>query len=203
MRNHWFDVGMILGAFLVGYLLWSRPVGIELLLWLSLLSLFIHQVEEYRFPGYFPGMINSWLFSSQRPERYPLNSQTSLVVNVGVGWCSYFLAALFGTDCLWLAIATILVSVGNIFAHTFVFNRKGKTHYNPGLLTSLVLFLPIAVLFFTTIIREERASLVDWIVGIVLGFVLNYIGIVKLIDWMKNEDSPYVFPVRCMPPNRK
>lgn len=203
MRNHWFDLGVILGGFLICGLFWMKPTGVQLVLWVSLLSLFVHQFEEYRFPGYFPGMINVWLFESDRPERYPLNSQTSLIVNVVVGWFSYLLAALFASQWLWLGIATILVSLGNVFAHTVLFNRKGGTYYNPGLLTCWLLFVPVIVWFFVTVFREGLANTVDWVIGIPLGVVLNYVGIIKLIDWLRDKDSPYVFPVRCMPPERK
>ncbi|MBC2600523.1 HXXEE domain-containing protein [Puniceicoccus vermicola] len=200
LRNHWFDLGPFLGLGLLGFVWGAEYTGLPLILWISLVSLFFHQFEEYRFPGYFPGLINTTLFGSDRPERYPLNAQTSLAVNVGMGWMTYFLAAVFAEAALWLGIATILVSVGNVFAHTIVFNRKGKTFYNPGMLTAFVLFLPIVIWFFVEIVSTGAATWVDWGIGIPLGFVLNYVGILKLIDWMKNRESPYGFPRRCMVP---
>ena len=69
-----------------------------------------------------------------------------------MGWLFYFLAALFGEKVLWLGMATILVSAGNFVAHTFLFNIKGKTFYNPGMLTADLLFLPIAVYFFMLVV---------------------------------------------------
>jgi hypothetical protein len=53
--------------------------------WLSLISLFLHQAEEYRYPGYFPGMVNLVMFASPQPDRYPLNTNTALIVNVVIG----------------------------------------------------------------------------------------------------------------------
>ncbi len=163
--------------------------------------MFIHQFEEYRYPGYFPGMMNSALFSSQEPDRYPLNPNTALIVNVTVGWLFYFLAALFGEKALWLGIATILVSTGNVFVHTFLFNIKGKTFYNPGMVTADILFLPIAVYFFILVFQGRLASPVDWIVGIALGIALNYFGILKMVDWLKDKNTAYIFPRRFLPPN--
>ncbi len=41
-----------------------------------------------------------------------------MLVNVVVGWVSYLLTAVFAERALWLGIAAILVSFGNLVAHT-------------------------------------------------------------------------------------
>jgi len=203
LRLHWFDLGLVLAVVAGVFLFLFRPSGLPLLLWLSLATLFLHQFEEYRFPGYFPGMMNAVMFSSQQPDRYPLNTQTALIVNVIVGWLSYFLAAVFNEHAVWLGIASLLVSVGNFIAHTFLFNFKGKTVYNPGMLTAILLFLPMSVVFFSWVIQHHAASPLDWIVGIVLGIALNTIGVFKTIDVMKNKKTSYIFPARCLVPGQQ
>ena len=200
MRQHWFDIGLVLALVASISLFFTTLSAVSLVLWLSLIALFVHQFEEYRYPGYFPGMLNLVLFASKLPDRYPLNSNTALLVNVLIGWLFYALAAVFGERVIWLGIATILVSVGNIVAHTFLFNLKGKTFYNPGMITAVILFLPIALYFFFLIAQESSATSLDWILGIGLGIALNYVGILKLIDWLKDEQTAYVFPKRCLPP---
>ncbi len=198
LRLHWFNVGLGL-ALLTGIFLALVPLSpLAFLLWLSLISLFLHQSEEYRYPGYFPGMVNSVMFASQQPDRYPLNTNTALIVNVLIGWLTYFLAAVFAENAIWLGIATILISAGNFIAHTFLFNLKGKTRYNPGMLTADLLFLPIVVIFFTLVIRSGLATPLDWAIGIPLGVALNYLGILKLIDLLKDKNTPYIFPKRFM-----
>jgi hypothetical protein len=202
MRLHWFDVGIVFALITGSFVLLNKLNPVSLLLWLSLISLFLHQFEEYRYPGYFPGMMNTVMFSSKQPDRYPLNTNTAFIINVFIGWLSYLLAAFFGERALWLGIATILVSVGNFIAHTFLFNIKGKTFYNPGMLTAIVFFLPIAVYFGYLLIQGDLATPIDWIVGIILGIVLNFIGILKLIDWLKDENTEYIFPKRFLLPSR-
>jgi hypothetical protein len=192
-------LAVVVGA----WMLVTHPTGLALLLWLSLITLFLHQFEEYRYPGYFPGMLNSVLFSTRQPDRYPLNAQSALIVNVIVGWLFYFLAAVFNEKAIWLGIATILVSVGNFIAHTFLFNIKGRTVYNPGMLTAIVFFLPLSVYFFSWVVHNHAASMLDWTFGFVLGIALNYIGIIKIIDWMKDPNTPYVFPARCLVPGQQ
>lgn len=205
LRLHWQDVGI--GFAIIGGMVLATVAkqidSFSILLWLSLISLLVHQFEEYRYPGYFPGMVNSVLFKSAKPDRYPLNTNTSLIVNVIVGWLAYFLAAFFGRHAIWLAMGTILVSAGNCIAHVFLFNIRGKTLYNPGLLTSVLLFLPIVIVFFKQIVQYHLASPSDWVCGIVLGIFLNVVGIVKLIDWLKDEHTPFIFPNRCLIPKER
>ena len=198
MRLHWFDVGLGLALLTGVFVFMNKPNPLSLLLWGSLISLFLHQFEEYRYPGYFPGMMNTVRFSSKHPDRYPLNTNTALIVNVVIGWLAYLLAAVFGEKALWLAIATILVSMGNFFAHTFLFNIKGQTLYNPGMVTAILLFAPIAVYFGYFLLQGNLATFMDWVVGILLGLALNYFGVLKLIDWLKDEETEYVFPKRFL-----
>ncbi len=202
LRMHWFDIGIALAAAVGGFLLETHITGIALLLWLNLIALFLHQFEEYRYPGYFPGMMNRVMFASPQPDRYPLNPQISLIVNLVIGWLAYFLAAVFAEKAIWLGIAAILVSAGNFIAHTFLFNIKGRTRYNPGMLVAILLFLPLVVAFFILVIQQHAASPLDWILGIVLGLALNYIGILKMIDWMKDGKTPYFFPARFLVPGK-
>lgn len=202
LRKHWFDLGGLLAIITAVYVLdsYHKMTTQQLILWLSSVSLFIHQLEEYRYPGYFPGMVNSAMYNSNQPDRYPLNTQTSLIVNVVMGWLAYLLAALFGSRLEWLGIATVLISLGNFFAHTIMFNIKGRTWYNPGMLTGIVLFLPIAIWYYSTIISDPHTTMTDWLIGVPLGIVLNFLGIVKLIDWMADRNTTYVFENRQLRP---
>lgn len=202
MRLHWFDVGLALALVTGGIAFSGSLAPLSTLLWVSLISLFLHQFEEYRYPGYFPGMMNTVMFSSKQPDRYPLNTNTAFIVNVMVGWLSYLLAAIFAEKSIWLGIATMLVSVGNFFVHTFLFNIKGKTLYNPGMLTAIGLFAPIAAYFGYLIIQGHLATPLDWVVGVILGIVLNAVGILKMIDWLKDENTEYIFPERSLMPDR-
>lgn len=203
MRQHWFDLGLVFVLIVGVWLIFVQVNPISLLLWINLIALFLHQFEEYRYPGYFPGMMNTVMFSSNQPDRYPLNANTALFVNVIVGWLAYFLAAVFAEKALWLGMATVLVSAGNFIAHTFLFNIKGKSRYNPGMFTADIFFLPISVYFFILIFRGNIATTVDWILGIALGIALNYIGILKMIDLLKDKNTSYIFPKRFLPPNIK
>ncbi|MBB6734149.1 HXXEE domain-containing protein [Cohnella zeiphila] len=205
LRKHWFDLGFLL-AVLVSLFVgvrYDRFSELQALLWISLITLWLHQFEEYRYPGYFPGMMNKVMFKSEQPDRYPLNSNTSLVVNVYLGWSLYLLAALMAERAIWLSMASILVSLGNFLAHSFIFNIRGRTRYNPGMATANLLFLPLTVGFFYLIHHQHLVSPLDYVIGVPFGIVLNYVGILKTIDWMKDERTSFIFPKRSLPPDNR
>lgn len=206
LRNNWYDFGALLSIIVSIYIFKSHInlTSYQTLMWLSLVSLFLHQFEEYRIAGTFPGMVNAVLYNSKMPDRYPLNTNTALYVNVFVGWTFYFLAAILAERAIWLGIATILVSVGNTIAHTIVFNFKGKTIYNAGLATCWLVFMPCAYFFVSTINTHHLATIIDYCIGIPLGIILNVVGILKLIDWLADKNTTYIFNDRnLLPKDRK
>jgi hypothetical protein len=86
LRKHWYDLGGILAVIVLVYICVniSSLTDYELLMWLSLVGLFFHQMEEYRIAGTFPGMINTVMFNSNIPDRYPLNTNSAFIINVFV-----------------------------------------------------------------------------------------------------------------------
>ena len=205
ITRHWYDAGAVLSIGVLVCLFQAKDLSnYDYVMWLSLVSLFWHQLEEYRIVGTFPGMVSRVMYQSDLPDRYPLNALTSAYINVLVGWLSYLLAALLGKDAVWLGIATILVSLGNTVAHTIVFNVKGKTFYNAGLATCWLFFVPCIYFFFATIHKEQLVTVTDYLIGVPLGIVLNVVGILKLIDWFADRETKYVFDQRnVLPVDRK
>jgi hypothetical protein len=192
MERHWFDVGGVLGIALAIWLGFTATEmsALTLLLWLSLLSLLAHQVEEWRWPGWFPGMLNVVLFRSTDPWRFPLNTRSGLVVNVVVGWAGYLLAALLAERALWLGLATILVSLGNCILHLAVIPVRGRMPYNPGMVTSLLFFLPLVVWFAIEALPMMSAA--EIVIGLVAGVILNIGGVIGVIRALESPDaSPF------------
>ena len=174
------------------YILAVPLTSVRGILCLSLMALFLHQAEEYRWPGNFRVMLNTVLYKSTWPDRYPLNARSALLVNVGMGWTAYALAAVLCEHALWLGIATMLVSAGNVVGHVLLFNIKGRTLYNPGMATAVVLFAPLVGWFFWEIMTTGRASVWDYVIGIPLGILLN-LSIVGIIRWGADRSLAWGF----------
>lgn len=137
------------------------------------------------------------MFNSKTPDRYPLNTNTALLINVGLGWLLYVLAIIFASHAVWLAIVTITISAGNFIAHTFMFNIKGKSHYNPGMLTSILLFLPMTIYFFIYLASHNLLHTNTLVIGLVLGAIVNYFGILRMITLLAQKKTKHVFrPLR-------
>ncbi|MEO6902397.1 MAG: HXXEE domain-containing protein [Bacteroidia bacterium] len=198
LRKHWFDIGGFLALITLIFMYFNFRTlsNFQLLMWLSFVSLFFHQLEEYRIVGTFPGMLNTAMYKSKTPDRYPLNSNTALYINLVVGWFVYFLAALFSEKAIWLCIAAILISLGNIIAHTFLFNIKGKTFYNAGMATCWLLFAPCIYFFIKIIYTNNLVTNKDYLIGILLGIVLNIFGVLKPIEWFADKKTIYIFEQR-------
>lgn len=205
LRKHWYDIGALFAIVVLAFVFTNYKTlnDYQFLMWLSLVSLFLHQLEEYRYAGTFPGMINKVMFHSSEPDRYPLNANTALIINVIVGWLFYFFAAFFGEKTMWLGLATILVSFGNFIAHTFLFNIKGKTFYNAGMITAWIFFLPCIYFFFYLVNKGHLMSTYDYVIGISLGIILNVVGVLKMIDWLKDKNTKYIFPQRNLLPSER
>lgn len=204
IRNHWFDIGGIAAIVMLAVLLFSyqKLSDYQLLMLLNLTALILHQLEEYRWPGTFPGMLNRVMFNSDLPDRFPLNSNTSLIINVFAGWTIYLLAIIAGSSFVWMGMAAILISLGNIVAHTFVFNLKGKTLYNAGLISCWLFFAPCVFFFFKIIHQQDLVSAIDYMIGIPLGIAINIFGVLKPIKWFADRDTKYIFEKRQLLNNR-
>lgn len=194
-RNRWYLIGFCLAVCGIIFLIvWHKYLSdLRVLLTISLITLLLHQFEEYHFPGYFPRMLNTTLFKSKLPDRFPLNSNTAWIINVWIGWLLYAVTIIFADKAMWLATATIVVSAGNVLAHALLFNLKGKTIYNPGMVTALVLFLPVVTYYFIFISQHHLLHLNDLLFGIAIGLVINYFGVLKLITLFGNKKTHYVF----------
>lgn len=68
---------------------------IKVLLALSFVAILVHQFEEYRWPGYFAGLFNVVIFNSDIPDRYPLNTQSAMVINILIAYVFYLLPVFF------------------------------------------------------------------------------------------------------------
>ena len=193
----WYEVGgfaSLLVLMYAAYLFLYMDLTMEAILVFNFFSLLLHQFEEYGYPGWFPGMFNRWVFGSGYSLHYPLNKISSWIVNVFFGWGIYVSSILWASQFPALGMACILLTSSNILAH-FGFSIKARKLYNPGLLTSLFLFLPTVILFFIFVDPINSFSNQVFWNGILLG-VISISAVPLTVLAFANEKSRFEFGAR-------
>lgn len=194
LRHYWQDIGGIIGVGVCVILLfhYQQMQELQVILWLNFVAILFHQFEEYRWPGYFPGVFNIVIFKSASPDKYPLNSHSAMVINIVIAYGFYLLPIIF-TDQIWMGLAPIFMGFFQLLWHGGFANLKIKGIYNPGLVAVILLHMPIGGWYINYITTHKLVTSYDWILGIAYFIVATYVLIVKGNIWMKNEKSIYSF----------
>jgi Protein of unknown function with HXXEE motif len=203
-RDNWFNVGAVLamaiaGALALSHRRLSRP---RLFSALNLAALMVHQFEEYGFPGYFPGMLNAGVFKSDKPERYPLNTNSALIVNAVVGYPFYLLPVLFPKRRSF-GLAPVLLGFAQALFHGIVPPLRAKTPYGPGFLSAFFLHVPIGAKYIREAASERPLGRGEWVRAALYMVAFAALGIGAPLQLLRNEESPYRFTERQVGPYGK
>lgn len=183
---------------------WNQLDWASRFLYFPGIGLVLHVLEEWRFPGGFHYIYNLTR-NSDVPDRYPMNQVSDMLTNFGALIVFFgsitFNEIIIGVTPIF-AIASFLFCVVEVIGHTFFsirsnkfFNTKGKKIiYNPGFLTTYLVFLPVSIdfiyIFATGILQTV---LTDWLLGVVLLGILGLLLIVLPERALQNKNSPYPF----------
>ena len=102
----------------------------------------LHQIEEHLWPGGFRQFTNAHVFKSGS-DRWPLDIGGVALVNIGYVWLPLALAAAWPGPLRWLGLGWVGLTLINGISHIATSVRFRI--YNPGLVTSIVLFLPFTI----------------------------------------------------------
>jgi len=144
----------------------------QLLLWIHLPFLMIHEIEEYVLsPLSFKEFFNlKTPFGSKTDPNYPLDEGYVFQVNIVIAWPVIIIGAILANIAPWIGFSMILFELTvNNFMHTIGF-QTGKPTYNPGLITNSVLLLPLATITF--IAALQFFNWYDWVLSVITGAVL-------------------------------
>jgi Protein of unknown function with HXXEE motif len=102
----------------------------------------LHQIEEHLWPGGFRQFTNAHVFESGSDD-WPVDAGGVALVNIGYVWLPIAVAVIFPQTLRWLGLAWIAFTLVNAIIHIATSIRcRG---YNPGVVTSIVLFLPFTI----------------------------------------------------------
>ena len=136
------------------YLFLYKQNFLLFLIWLQTLVYWIHQFEEYVYPGGFAYFFNRRLLGSDQDD-WPVTKMFSLWINLPIIFVAFPLSAMLaGIYGLSWGIWTAYFSVLNALSHVGMFLRFG---YNPGFFVSLLLNIPVGI--FTIYLFFDKGSI--------------------------------------------
>lgn len=186
MVDHWMKVGAFIAPVVVffGFKLRDEnssrwPVDIGLMACLLAAAYLVHQVEEHwvdllgrEYPLY--DYLNELIANLFGSEKYGILDRRGIFyINAGMVWTAGFLAILVAPKRPFPTLAMSGVMFVNAVAH--VINAVLSTSYNAGLATSLVVFLPLSIIFFFGMYRASKASTPHILVALLWGFLAHVI----------------------------
>lgn len=157
----------------------EKPDKVFVLNFVLLLAYLAHQFEEhgvdlYGRMYYFHEYANA-ILSLQGASLTPL---MILKINSVAVWFACFLALWGGRKYVWpgLAVGSLVICNGALH----IANAVNSGEYNPGLATSIVVFLPLAVIYFREICAECGLGWKSVVLALAYG-VLNHLSLPSLI----------------------
>ncbi len=157
---------VVIDSFMYNYL-----SAYQTFMWLNLAFLFFHEFEDYILnPNGFKHFFNYHSGFATKPHKAnePMSEKVIFAIN-GCAWVWAILAAVFATSLPWLGISFLITnSLVNCFAHTVLFQLSHKS-YNPGLITVVLLFIPLYTTILWYTIAFSILTAASWALAIVIG----------------------------------
>ena len=195
IRDNWYRMGLVAFAAMAVAVIALAPEmdATQRILLLSLMSLPLHQYEEYALPGGGPVVINRYFYGeADNYRRFPGNWNSIMVVNLSA-YVFYILALAF-PQLTWLGMATMLFNLYQVLGHCIQMNLKMGTWYNPGMATSVFLFLPISACYIAVVVGSGQMLATDWALAVACFALIAAVSVVLPVQAMKRADSPYPIP---------
>jgi hypothetical protein len=195
LRLHWYHVGGVLFvalAYFMGF--WGDHFSrIQVILTYSFMAMLLHQFEEYGMPGGFPGIANVLLMDEkQAPDRYPLNANQVLISNVFLTYPFYVIPILF-PHVIWLGVMQIGQGLIQVPFHGLVMNLKMKSPYNPGMISCVLLQLPIGIYYIWYVRANNLATTSDFVFGSIAALLSIFVLWLGPIALLRSRQSKYPF----------
>lgn len=169
LRDHW-----VYGGFLAGIMLLVLTPALSsgwppalVLIWLQLPLYMLHQYEEHD-ADRFRLFVNTVVGGG----RDVLTRMDVFIINIAGVWGVDALAFLLAAWVhLGLGLIAVYLSLVNAVAHCA--QAIALRRYNPGLITSVVLFLPLGVLTLWVLSGNAQVTAADHLIGLGLAILIH------------------------------
>ncbi|MBB6482254.1 HXXEE domain-containing protein [Spirochaeta isovalerica] len=189
LKENWANTGLLLAFYLTIFLVvFVRKSNFAVFLILLQTPLYmLHQAEEYIFPGGFGPFFNRDIFGVEQ-DNEPIGSGFIFAINMSYIWILLplfgFLSVLNPELGLWIPYFTIFAGVSHI-----ALAIKARKLYNPGLIVSLLLNIPVGT---AVVLYFMRAGYIDsffinihFPIGLGLNLLLPVIGSILYKSYKK------------------
>ena len=154
------------------------------LIWMQTPVYWVHQFEEYIYPGGFVAFFNKKALGSKRGD-WPLTKTYAFWINVPIIFIGFpFSAILAGLVNISIGIWTAYFSVLNALSHAGMFFKHG---YNPGLVASVVLNIPIGTYTIYYFATRHPISPSAHIMGFLVALAIQGVLMVWGLKFMKTK----------------
>lgn len=170
LKKEWAKVGVILSIYLfVMLFVFVRKYDFVVFVLLLQTPLYmLHQTEEYIFPGGFGKFFNTKIFNLETEDK-PVDENFIFYVNIILIWILLPVFGLLSTldysFGLWIPYFSFFAGVAHV-----ALAIKAKKLYNPGLLVSLFINIPVGLWSIQYLLNQ----------GIIANFFLNFYFVVGL-----------------------
>jgi hypothetical protein len=130
----------------------------------------VHQIEEHLWPGGFRQFTNAHVFHSGN-DNWPVDIRGVALINTVYVWLPVGLAVLFPQALRWVGLGWVGLTLINGLTH-IVTTIRLRT-YNPGLVTSIVLFLPFTIFMLALEAADGTLSRAQIGLIVLAGIVLH------------------------------
>ncbi|MEO0444103.1 MAG: HXXEE domain-containing protein [Pseudomonadota bacterium] len=193
LYDQWMKLGVFMSPFLLFLAFAGRNVDISIKSDTRLLSVFmlvfyiIHQYEEhwidifgnlYAFQGFLNGTLTG-LLGVADPAVSFITKADIFVINTSLVWLVACLAVLCAPKNIFPALCMAGIILVNALSHGISGLRDFA--YNPGLLTSMVIFIPFALWFYPMVLNQNIASRTVILWALAWAFVAHVILMVGLV----------------------
>jgi hypothetical protein len=182
-KRDWAKAGLLISIFLFIFL-FVLVKDTDFVLFLLLLQTplyFIHEAEEYVFPGGFGEFFNMDIMKFDTPDK-PLDENFIFTINIVLIWIILPIFGLLAAQNyeygLWLPYFSFFAGVSHI-----ALGIKARKRYNAGLIVSLLLNIPVGA--WSVLYLVEQGLLPNivlnpyFFIGLGLNLALPVIGIMK------------------------
>jgi hypothetical protein len=174
MRSDWFLHNWMYAGFLAGLFLlaiapvFAAAVGLPLLLvYLQLPVYMLHQLEEH-YDDRFRKYVNDLVAGG----REALSTPAVVVINV-VGVWVVILIVLYLARFVGLGLGLIAIYLTLVNALVHIVQAAVQRRYNPGLVTAVVLFLPVGIWGLMVVSATPGVTTTDHLVGFAVAILIN------------------------------